>query len=402
MKLFPAIATSFLLLAPLPGATSSMFLRKKKEKKEVTKTNLAISIHGLQGKHGTRDLNFMKDALITAYNQVHAKDDTMLLDFVSTSFATVPDTTELNLVPEDILHFGRKYDLGLWYGISDSACRLCGDDDDALALGKVDPWANLKAVEKQFCKLLDKSGEANLKHAHDCSISVVSVYEDVIDLGEKHEPKEITSTNLAISIHGLHGETTTPWVTTMKEANAYKDIVDLGKKHHEPKEITSTNLAISIHGLHGEPTTAWVTTMKEALLSAYNQVHRKDDVELLGFATTDFETVPDAELNSLLDDPDAELNSLLEDIYPVAYDLLHLGFGRKYDLGLWYGIGDSACRLCGDDDDALALGKVDPWVNVKAVEKKFCKLLEKSGEAGLKHARDCSISMVEFDLEAEA
>jgi hypothetical protein len=175
MNLLSTIATSWLLLVPFSeGATSPLSLRNNNKKGKETKTSLEISIHGLLREPSSREIAVMKDALITAYNQVHAQNDSILLDFITTAFETSPNDEEYiddSLLLESsplVVGASGKYDMGIWLiGIANSACRFC-PSDDLLSLGGGGPFAaNVKAVEKLFCRLLDESGENCLEHTHD-------------------------------------------------------------------------------------------------------------------------------------------------------------------------------------------------------------------------------------------
>jgi hypothetical protein len=152
----------------------------------------------------------MKDAFVTAYNHVHAQDDNILLDFITTYFETPPDDEEYNdnsLLLETLGASG-KYDLGILIGIADFACMFCPPDDRLslgdntllkILVGKVvtitwvfvmeRPFRNVNpvlpisnytpfdnvddALEKIFCTLLALSGVKGLEHAHDRSIIIV-------------------------------------------------------------------------------------------------------------------------------------------------------------------------------------------------------------------------------------
>lgn len=181
MKLFLNLVTSLLLLTPTFGATDSLLLRKrkKKPKKEVTKTGLKITVHGLHGEPSSKSMALMKDAFLAAYNQVHKKDDTEILDFLTKSFETKPDDEDEAILETSELsrRWPWRFDVGIWWGWADFSCRFCANDDDALTLEKKgsNPMANIKKVEALFCRALDDSGDEDISDAHHCSIKAVKL-----------------------------------------------------------------------------------------------------------------------------------------------------------------------------------------------------------------------------------
>jgi hypothetical protein len=349
MKFSSLALTSFLF----GSATADFNLRAAANQllgvKKTDSADVRVVVHGMKHEATSNDMILIGKAIQSAYNKVYETTGYTMDSFKAESAAAVPDFVGLNqpdcrLCPNDddamaLNDTNGQMILGyVQVGWTQPDCRLCPNDDDIVAAFKNTQklTAFHSSFEDEFCAFLRQSGSANFAHAHACSFSFLDMP------GQPH---------VSLPIHSK--------LTKNTEAQ----VVFRGTLH----ELSESDMKL----------------VDQSVISAYNEAFSS-----VGYGLGNFHSVADIDMPSHLAQPDCRLCPNDDDVMAVSE--------AKLLVARVTPITQPDCRLCPNDDDALAAAVSDEKLALLhgAFEKALCQKLKNSDSANFANVHDCGFRFV--------
>ncbi|GAX17040.1 hypothetical protein FisN_5Hu424 [Fistulifera solaris] len=351
MKLSPLALTAFLLGSASADFNFRAAANQLLGTKNADNADVRVVVHGMKHEATADDIAIIGKAVKSAYNKTYGSAGYTMDSFKAESAAAVPELVGLSqpdcrLCPNDddamaVKDTKRNGQMVLGFvqvGWMQPDCRLCPNDDDVVAAFK--NTQDLKAIhstfESEFCSLLRESGSANFAHAHACSFSFLDV------AGQSH---------VSLPIQG--------------------------------KPSKNTEAQVILRGALHDFSEKDMTVVDESIIAAYNEAFSS-----VGYSLGAFSTVADIDLPAHLEQPDCRLCPNDDDALVVSE--------AKLLVARVTPVTQPDCRLCPNDDDSFTVA-VSPEKLAflhSAFEKSFCQKLKNSGLANFVNVHGCNVRFV--------